>query len=249
MGIFRRKPELDQLRARKSLLEKQLLVAERELAAAVEARQQVLVEGDPVEQPNERPDLVARLRDEAEAVRNAITTVSQRIAETEAKLAAERDLAMRSTAAKELSSATDALAAVATDLAAVANRLPGALADVLAKLPPPHAVLPERIQAFAGGLVQALQTEIGEARAYSLRLAAGDAAVISSRAEETRPPAPAIERTPIFLLAPSRWTEPTGEVLTGGTHTTCNPRLADQQPRCRRSIPNSPAAAAALRLS
>jgi hypothetical protein len=38
MGIFRRKPELDQLRARKSLLEKQLLVAERELAAAVEAR-------------------------------------------------------------------------------------------------------------------------------------------------------------------------------------------------------------------
>jgi hypothetical protein len=90
---FRRKSdlaaELSGLQTRKDLLSKQLLKSEQELAAAVEARQQVLVEGTPVEQPNERPDLVARLRDEVDAVRNAITTVGERITEAEAKLAAE----------------------------------------------------------------------------------------------------------------------------------------------------------------
>ena len=32
-----------------------------------------------------------------------------------------------------------------------------------------------------------------------------------------------IERTQIFVLAPSKWTEPSGEVVTVGTHVTCSP--------------------------
>jgi hypothetical protein len=225
MGIFKRKPaELDQLRARKSLLEKQSIVAERELAAAVEARQQVLVEGDLVEQPNERPDLVARLRDEAEAVRNAITTVSQRIAEAESKLAVERDQAKRSAAAKELGTAADALAAVAADLAGTVARVPAVLSDVLARLPAPHVVSPERVAAFANGLVEALQLEVGEAQRYIAQLTAGDVEVISPREEEVKlPPAPNVERREVLLLVNGRWPELDGTISTSGAYTTCSP--------------------------
>jgi hypothetical protein len=229
VGLFRRKPELDQLRARRTLLEKQLVTAGRELAAAIEARQQALLEGDP-DTPldgQSASGLVGRLHDEKAAVVTAISTIDQRIAEAESKLATERDLAMREAAGKELTAAVDQLDRVAADLASIVARIPATLADVLGRLPPPHSVLPERIQAFANGLIDALQTELGEARAYSMRLTAGDAALVTPRPDDVKTaPVPIVERQEVFLLAPSRWTEPNGEVLTGGPHATCSPPAA-----------------------
>jgi hypothetical protein len=226
MGIFRRKPELDQLRARKSLLEKQLATANRELAAAVEARQQVLVEGDPVE-PNERPDLVARLRDELEAVRNAIATVDQRIVEAEGRLAEEQDSRRRGVASRELTASADALDHAANAVADAFAKVPAVLDDVLSRMPLPHLILKANVESFAASVVEALRAQAGEARAYIVRLAAGDAALVSPRIEEVKPaPVPAVERREVFLLGPSRWTEPNGEVVTSGTHTTCSPPAA-----------------------
>jgi hypothetical protein len=184
VGLFKRKPaELDQLYARKSLLEKQLLVAERELAAAVEARQQVLVEGDPVEQPNERSDLVARLRDEVDAVRNAITTVDERIAEAESRVAAERDRTKREIAGKELTASADALDRVTDEVAAALAKVFPALDDVLSKLPLPHLVQKANLKVFSDAVIEAMRSQVNEARRYLTRLVEGDAVLAPPRTE------------------------------------------------------------------
>jgi hypothetical protein len=228
VGFLRRRSnletELAALTTRKDLLTRQLATAEQRLDEAVAARKVHLLEGDPDVPIGETP-IIERLRDEKAATLDALTAIGQRIIEAEAKLATERDLAMRSAAAKELSSAADALAAVAADLAGVVARIPAALADVLSRLPAPHAVAPERIKTFADGLVEALQTEAGEARAYIVRLGSGDAALVTPRPDDvkTAAPAPIVERREVFILAPSKWVEPSGEVITVGTHCTASP--------------------------
>ena len=225
MRIFGRKPELDQLRARRTLLEKQLVTAERELAAAVEARQKALLEGD-LDTPLDGQSangLVGRLHDEKAAVLIALTTIDERIAEAENKLASERDLALRSAAAKELTAAADALDSVAVDLAAVANRLPGAMQRVLTRLPT-KPVSKERVELFAAEVVAALQLIAREGRSHAVQVAAGNGTVCEPAAQEpAKPPAPAIERTPIFLLGPGRWLEPNGEVVTSGAYVVVSP--------------------------
>jgi hypothetical protein len=225
MGLFKRKPaELDQLRARKSLLEKQSLIAERELAAAIEARQQVLVEGDPVEQPNERPDLVARLRDEVEAVRNAIATVDQRIVEAEGRLAEEQDSRRRGVASRELTASADALDHAADAVADALARVFPALDDVLSKLPLPHLVQKANLKVFSDAVVESLRAQASEAKAYTVRLTSGDAALVTPRPDDVKTAAaPIVERQQVFILAPSKWVEPSGEVITVGTHCTASP--------------------------
>jgi hypothetical protein len=227
MGIFRRKPELDQLHARKSLLEKQLATAERELAAAVEARQKALLEGD-LDTPLDGQSangLVGRLHDEKAAILTALSTMDERIAEAENRLTAERDRSKREAAAKELSSAADALDGVADEVAAALAKIPGVLDDVLNRLPLPHLILKANVQSFANAIVEALRTEVGEARRYTTMLAEGDAAVVLPRTEDAPPPpAPPIERQTIFLLGRSRWEE-NGETITSGPHVTTSPPI------------------------
>jgi hypothetical protein len=204
---------------------KQLVKSEQELDAAIASRQMRLLEGD-LDAPNEQTPLIQRLTDEKAATLDALSTIDQRIMETENRLAAERDLALRSAAGKELAVKADALAAVAADLASVVARIPGALADVLSRLPPPHAVSPERIKAFGEALIEALQVEVDEARRHTMRLAAGDAAVVPPRVEGAKPPpAPIVERQQVFLLGRSRWREADGTVQTAGPHVTISPPI------------------------
>jgi hypothetical protein len=222
--IFGRKSltaEIDGLHTRRDLLSKQLTVVEEKIAEATAARQVHLLEGN-LDAPGE-PVIIERLRDEKSAVIDALAAIDVKVVDAQRRLAEEQDSRRREVASRELTASADALAAVSADLAGVVARIPAALADVLSRLPAPHAVSPERIKTFADGLVEALQAEAGEARAYIVRLGSGDAPVISSRAEETKPPSPIVERREVFLLGPSRWTEPNGEVLTSGTHTTCSP--------------------------
>jgi hypothetical protein len=229
MGIFRRKPELDQLRARRTLLEKQLVTAERELAAAVEARQKALLEGD-LDTPLDGQSangVVGRLHDEKAAVLIALTTLGERIAEAESKLAAEHDLAMRSAAGKELSTAADALDRAADEVAAALARVFPTLDDVLSKLPLPHLVQKANLKVFSDAVVESLRAEVGEARAYIVRLTSGDAALVPPRPDDVKTaPAPIVERRQIFLLVNGRWPEPDGTVRTAGRHIECDPPAA-----------------------
>src|SRR5262249_53571177 len=148
------------------------------------------------------------------------------ILDVQVRIDQERDRIQREAAAKELATSSDKLAGVAADLAGVAARIQPALSDVLGRLPPPHAVAPERIKAFADGLVEALQVEVDGGRRSTARLVAGDAVVVSPPAEETKPPpAPIVERQQVFVLAPSKWQEPDGSISTSGAHCTVSPPI------------------------
>jgi hypothetical protein len=96
VGIFTKRNPVDDLKHRKSLLQKQLDAAERRVAEAVDERRRTLLEGD-VEKNGGQPikSVVPRLRDEVETIREAIGEISGRIAEAEAQLAAERDRTTR----------------------------------------------------------------------------------------------------------------------------------------------------------
>jgi hypothetical protein len=225
MGLFKRKPELEQLRARKDALEKQRLVAERELASAIAARQTALLEGD-IDTPldDQSNGLVGRLNDEKAAVLAAIVTIDGRISEAQSRHAAECEIAMRSAAGKGLSSAADSLDRVADEVASTLSKVPAVLDDVLNRMPLPHLVEKANLKVFSDAIVEALRAEVSEARRYTTRLAAGDVALISPRQEEIKPPpVPAIARLEILPLQKSKWLEADGSVSTTAAFTACSP--------------------------
>jgi hypothetical protein len=228
LGIFKRKSlaaDLDQLNTRKSLLVGQLEIAERKLAEATAARAAHLLEGD-LDVPNEQSPLIQRLHDEKDAIVIAISTIGERIAESESKFAAERDLALRSAAAKELAVKADTLDRVTNEVAAAIAKMPAVLDDVLNRMPLPHLILKANVESFAASVVEALRAEVGEARRYITRLVEGDAALVTPRTEaEANPaPAPAIERQTVFLLGRSKWAE-NGEIITSGPHCSVSPPI------------------------
>jgi hypothetical protein len=227
VGFLRRRSnletELAALQTRRDLLAKQLTTVEEKIAEATARRAAHLLEGD-IEVPNEEPVIVERLRDERAATLDALNTIGHRIVEAESKLVAERDLAMRSTAAKELTAAADALGRVADEVAAAIAKVAPALDDVLGRLPLPHVILKTNVESFAASVVEALRAEVGEARAYIVRLTSGDAALVTPRPDDVKTAAtpPIVERREVFLLGRSRWQE-NGETITSGPHCTASP--------------------------
>jgi hypothetical protein len=184
-----------------------------------------LIEGDPVEQPNERPDLVARLRDEVGAVRNAITTVSQRITEAENRLTAERNQSRREVAGRELTAAADALDLVANDLAGVIAKVPAALGAVLDRLPC-AVVSRSHTVAFANEVVAALRMVVSELRSHAAQIVSGGAQVCEPAQQPANPPPPPVARQQIFLLINGQWLETDGSIKTAGKHRVVDPPAA-----------------------
>jgi hypothetical protein len=227
MGFLRRRPpletELAAQHTRKDLLSKQLTTVEGKIGEAVAARQVRLLEAADLEVPNEHSPLVERLRDERAAVLTAISTIDQRIAESESRLAAERDRSKREAAARELNGVTDELTKLADDYAAVVSRLPAMLAGVIDKLPQ-AVVSKSHTEMFANEVLAALRMVVSESRSHAAQIVSGNAQICESAAQQpANPPAPAIvERRQIFLLAASRWEE-NGETICNGPHCTASP--------------------------
>jgi hypothetical protein len=213
--------ELESLQHRKSQLTALLSAAEQRLAEHIQDRQRRLLESDLADgQPVEA--LVVRFADERDAVVAALTTIDSKIMDAQACVDRERDRIRRETGSKELAAAVEGLTRVHDELAAVAAKVAPAIAAVLAKLPPPHLVAPERVKAFADGVIEALQVVVHEGQSHAARLISGDAQVVRAIAEPVKPPAPAIERREVFVLQPSCWRE-NGEVFTAGAHCTVSP--------------------------
>jgi hypothetical protein len=230
MGFLRRRSNLETelagLHTRRDLLTKQLATTEARLDEALASRRARLLEGDDLDAPHESP-VIERLRDERSAVTDALAAIDAKLVDAQRRLAAEQDSCRREAAAKELTAAVDQLDRVAADLAAAIAKIPGVLDDVLNRMPLPHVILKANVESFAASVVEALRAEAGEARRYITRLVEGDAALVTPRPDvRTAAPPPIVERREVFLLAPSRWTEPNGEVLTGGPHATCSPPAA-----------------------
>jgi hypothetical protein len=227
MGLLSRRKngltaELESLQHRKAQLTAMLTAAEQRLDEATRDRQTRLLESDltngpPIEVP------VFRFTDERDAVVAALTAIDAKILDAQASVDRERDRIRRETGSKELAAAVEDLAHVQGELAAVAAKVAPALSAVLAKLPAPHPVSPERVGAFLDGVLEAAQTVIHEAQSHAGRLTSGDAEVVREVSDPVIPPAPKVERLEIFPLQPSRWVETDGSIRTVGAHVTCDP--------------------------
>ena len=225
MGIFRRKSlaaELDGLNARKELLGRQLATTEARLDEALTSRQTRLLEGDPADVTNEPPINIERLRDEKSAVIDALAAIDSKIMDAQASVDREQDRVRREAGSKELAALVEDLIHVRDELAAVAAKVAPAIAAILNKVPAPHPVAPERVGAFLAGVLDATQTVVSEGQLHATRLISGDAQIVRAVSEPVKPPVPAVERTPIFLLGASRWQEG-GEVFTSGAHLVVSP--------------------------
>jgi hypothetical protein len=216
--------ELESLQHRKSQLAALLSAAEQRLDEATRDRQTRLLESDltngpPIEVP------VFRFTDERDAVVAALAAVDSKLLAAQASVDKERDRIQREASSKELAAVVEGLTRVHDDLAAVAAKVAPALSAVLARLPPPHVVAPERVKAFLDGVIEAVQTVASEAQTHAARLISGDAQVACAITEPVKSEAALriIERREIFILAPSKWVEPSGEVITAGPHVTASP--------------------------
>jgi hypothetical protein len=214
--------ELENLRHRKSQLTALLSAAEQRLAEATQDRQAKLLESDlangpPIEVP------VFRFADERDAVRAALATVDSKITDAQASVDREQDRIKRDAAAKKLNAAAEDLTKLASELSAVSGKIPNVLSAVLELLPVPPVSQP-RVSAFVAGVLEALEVAAREAQSHVAQITAGAAQICEPAAQQlVTPPAPAIDRTPIFLLGPGRWLEPNGEVVTSGAHVVVSP--------------------------
>jgi hypothetical protein len=216
--------ELAKLGARKDLLAKQLATVEGKIAEAVSARATHLLEGD-LDVPSGEPVIIERLRDEKSAVVDALAAIDAKVMDAQASVDREQDRICRETGTKELAAVVEDLTHVHDQLAAVAAKVAPAIAAVLAKLPAPHPVAPERVKAFLDGVLEAVQTVVSEARSHTGRLISGDAQVVREVSEPVMPPAPKVERLEIFRLQASKWLEADGSIRTVGAHVTCDPPI------------------------
>jgi hypothetical protein len=229
MGIFKRKTltaEVDGFLVRKDMLVKQLTVVEEKIAEATASRRARLLEADDLEPTPEQALLVERLRDERSAVIDALAVIDSKIMDAQASVDQERDRIQRETGSKELAAVVEDLIHVRDELTTVAAKVAPALSAVLAKLPPPHLVAPERVGAFLTGVLEAQQAVISEGRSHAARITAGSAQVVRESTPEpaTPPPAP-IARMEILPLQKSKWLEGDGSIATSAAYTPCSPPL------------------------
>jgi hypothetical protein len=135
VGIFRRKSdtaELDGLRVRKAQLDALLATVEGKLDEALTARQAHLLEAPDLEVPNEHSPIIERLRDERDAVRDALAAIDSKIMDAQASVDREQDRVRREAGSKELAAAVEGLTRVHDELASVAAKVAPALSAVLA---------------------------------------------------------------------------------------------------------------------
>jgi hypothetical protein len=222
LAIFKRKndSEVEQLRHRRQLLDAQRSEAERTLAQAVEARRKTLLEADESTSGQQPKVLINRLRDERDAVVDAINSIDDRIREAEERIAQACIAAAREAEAArrraEITTAREAL-----------DKLTAAVEDAVAALQP---LIPASLAAGAAASSTKLlgdqakfsiTTGLFEVENYVVRMVAGNATIIGQAPAvvlASKPAAPPIERTRCMLYQNSKWCEPDGAVKVCARH-------------------------------
>jgi hypothetical protein len=217
--------ERDQLLTRKKALAAQKATAEAALQRAVADRQNTMIEADMDSgRAQEARALTVRLRDEYETVVDVLAAVDQKLADAEARLAAERDKAERDAERERREKQLERVRAAAKDFSTVAEML-------LDKLAPLRGVgvmcsaAHVNLTYLAGELAKGFDCAFSEVQSYINQLEGGDVAIRTEAAPVAPPaPQPKVERKQIFLRHPGRWQE-NGET-TAGRHVTCSPPIA-----------------------
>jgi hypothetical protein len=259
MGIFRGakngiadlEREADGLRTRKKLLARQLEVAEVALNEAVTARRTHLLEAD-LDRTNGQPvkAIVVRLRDEAAAIEDALTTVKSRLVAAEARLMQERDKIGRQQEADKRGEEIDKARAELAELRARNARMAEAMRPLCGIVASMLAAL-ENLERIAPQLLTGIELGLSEGASYVEQILGGNAAI---RVEpvpvpQAPPPAP-IERRSMLLLQASRWPDPEepGGARTSGRMTTAMLPVAVAEAAERHGYAIPPDSAQAQRL-
>ena len=210
--------DLDALRHRKALLEKQREIAESALEKAVADRRRILLESDLDQNGGQREPvaLIERLKDENEAVTDALAVIDQKIADAEARVAAEKDETARQREAEKRQAGLAAARNMLDRFREISTELVDALA-LLRSCGPACAAAHGNLEYFARELPGGIQAAFIEVEGYCAMVAGGNVPIRAEVvAPQTPPPAPAIERRVIVCLQASKWFEPDGTIRTAG---------------------------------
>jgi hypothetical protein len=239
MVLFKRKGESERevadLRKRRTMLAERLLAAERDLAQALDDRRRVLLEAD-LDAPATEPIMIGRLRDEKDALVDAIGRVDAKIAEAEQRIATDRERTAREKEAAERRRQIEAADAAAQDFAAAAERLVATL-QPLAPVSLAAGAAASNTKYLTDQLSLGVAAGLAECRSYIARVASGTVAIV---AEPIRiappPPAPDVERIAVMLFQASRWNEPDGVTDTGARNGIVKLPVAVAERACVRNL-------------
>jgi hypothetical protein len=223
-GVSDVEKEIDQLRTRRKMLAGQQQTATAALAQAREHRRTRLLEQDLDSIDRDKlKNIVPRLVDELDAVNDALVSVDQKLADAESRLAAEAERTAREREVKKRQAALGAARNMLDRFREISRELVDALA-LLAPCGPACAAAHGNLEYLSRELPSGIQAAFDEVGGYCATIASGDAPIRteSLAAPPAAPPAPKVERVPIFLRGPSRWQEPDGE-HTAGPHNIVSP--------------------------
>jgi hypothetical protein len=215
MGLLKRKNdsliadaerELAALRERRASLATRLAATEGDLSGAIDARRRQLFEdgGGPV--PN-----VVELMGLRDGLVDALAQIDGRIAEVEAKAAAERDRAARQAESELRTKQVERLREALRGHEATGKEV----AEALAPLCPINfeiAGAAGNAKIWTNGVTVAVETAVARATVYVGAVAAGTVPIVTQpQPAKPAPPPPApVERQTIYLLTDVMWPEPDG---------------------------------------
>jgi hypothetical protein len=230
MGLLSRKPALSEIECqrenllhRKAALEAQRVAAERRLDEAVADRRRVLVESD---QDSSQPakNIVGRLRDERDAITDALAAIDLKLGEVENRLRQDQDRSEREKASKRCQEQIAAARPVVDRFAAVFEEAAAAM-QTLSPFSISAGTTAGSLKIFGGQLRAGIEQGIAETENYRLRMVAGNAPVVGeAKPVIAAPPPPApVERQPIYLLTDAVWPEPDGSLRYGCQYGQASP--------------------------
>jgi hypothetical protein len=239
MALFKPKTdgerELNDLVSRKDMLKAKLAATDRDLAQALDDRRRALLEAD-FDSPSAEPVSIARLRDERDALIDAISRIDAKIADAERRIAADRDRQARERQVADRRQQIEAAQIAAQDFAAAGERLVEKL-QPLAPVSLAAGAAASNTKYLTDQLGLGVAAGLAEANSYVARVASGTVAIV---AEPIRiapaPPALDVERIAVMLFQASRWNEPNGVTDTGARNGIVKLPVAVAERACARNL-------------
>jgi hypothetical protein len=212
--------EINELETRRGLLDRQRAAADRNLAEAIETRRTKLPEADADQLgAGAVKSIVGRLRDEADAVLDAQTSIERKLGDARARLAAERDKQARATEGELRTNQITKARDLAMGFSTIGADLAGAM-DLLASTCPEAAAAAVNVRHVTQQLSLGVEAGLAGTTLYVERVGGGEEPIRTEPAALPAAPPPAkVARQTIVCLRASKWTEADGEVVTTGRMT------------------------------
>jgi hypothetical protein len=230
MGLLSRKPALSEIECqrenllhRKAALEAQRVAAERRLDEAVANRRTQLLESD-LDNGQSAKNIVGRLRDEKDAITDALAAIDLKLTDVEQRLRQDADRSAREKASERCQEQIAAARLVA-DRFATALEEATTVMQGLTNLSLTANTTASSLKIFGDQLRLGIAQGIAESENYRVRMLAGNVPVVGEAKPVVTvpvPPAPVVARRLIYLHENAKWIE-NGVTRTAGKWSQANP--------------------------